>query len=329
MIPNQWYVILESNEVKRSQPIGFTRFGEKLMAWRDSHGKISIMRDRCPHRGVALRVGEIRGDCIECPFHGFQFDTTGKCTVIPANGKSAEPPKAMHATAYPAQEAHGFVYVWYGEPQPEYPPLPFFEVIDDSFSYMTITDLWKCHYSRAIENQLDVVHLPFVHRNTIGRGNQTLVNGPRSILTRGDNDRIELWYDNAVDHGQPPLKPSEMPETDRHPLIQFYFPNLWHNWLGDKLHLLIAFVPIDDATTLMYIRAYQKIMTAPGLRTVFNWINAMGNFVIERQDRRVVITQEPKRADLNIGETLIAGDAPIVQYRRRRRELIEKADVSA
>jgi hypothetical protein len=79
----------------------------------------------------------------------------------------------------------------------------------------------------------------------------------------------------------------------------------------------------------MYIRFYQKIVTVPVLSQIFNAISAVGNFVIERQDRRVVITQEPKRADLNIGETLIQGHAPIIQYRRRRRELIEKAAVSA
>jgi phenylpropionate dioxygenase-like ring-hydroxylating dioxygenase large terminal subunit len=329
MIPNQWYVILESKEVKHGNPIGFMRFGEKLVAWRDAHGKISVMRDLCPHRGVALSVGNIRGDRIECPFHGFQFDTSGRCTLIPANGRNAEPPKAMHISTFYVEEAHGFVYVWYGEPQKEYPPLPFFDVIDDSYSVMTITDRWACHYSRAIENQLDVVHLPFVHRTTIGRGNQTLVNGPRSTLTCGASDLIEMWYDNVVDNGQPPLKPSEMPPTDRHPLIQFYFPNLWHNWLGDKVHAVIAFAPVDDANTLMYIRFYQKVVTVPVLSHIFNWISAVGNLFIERQDRRVVITQEPKRADLNIGETLIVGDAPIVQYRRRRRELIEKATVTA
>jgi phenylpropionate dioxygenase-like ring-hydroxylating dioxygenase large terminal subunit len=329
MIPNQWYVILESKEVKHGKPIGLTRFGEKLVAWRDAQGQLSVMRDLCPHRGVALSAGDIRGDCIECPFHGFQFDTTGRCTLIPANGRNAEPPKAMRATAYHAEEVHGLVYVWYGEPQSSYPPLAFFDTLDDSFSYMTLTDLWKCHYSRAIENQLDVVHLPFVHRNTIGRGNQTLVHGPRSRLIPGDNDRLDLWYDNAVDNGQPPRKPSEMPETGEHPLIQFYFPNIWHNWLGDKMHIFIAFAPIDDANTLMYIRFYQKMVTVPVLSHIFNWISAVGNFFIERQDRRVVITQEPKRADLNIGETLIVGDAPIVQYRRHRRELIEQAAVPA
>jgi len=67
----------------------------------------------------------------------------------------------------------------------------------------------------------------------------------------------------------------------------------------------------------------------PVLRQAFNFLGTMGNLVIERQDKRVVITQEPKRADLGIGEKLIPGDGPIIQYRRRRCELIEKAAVAA
>ncbi len=331
MIPNQWYVILESSEVKRGKPIGFTRFGKQLVAWRDSLGQLSVMCDLCPHRGVALSIATVRGDCIECPFHGFQFDTSGRCTLIPANGRNAEPPKAMHVGTFPAQEAHGFVFVWYGEPQPTYPPLPFFDVIDDSFSYRTAKDHWATHYSRAIENQLDVVHVPFVHRTTIGRGNKTLVNGPLSRLVScpGASDILDIWVRNEVDTGQMPKRVSELPEPGRHPSLQFRFPNIWHNWISDDMHIIVAFVPIDDANTLMYLRSYQRIATAPILRQAFNLLGAVANLVVERQDKRVVITQEPKRADLDIGETPIPGDGPIIQYRRRRRELIETAAAAA
>jgi phenylpropionate dioxygenase-like ring-hydroxylating dioxygenase large terminal subunit len=331
MIPNQWYVILESKEVKPGKPIGLTRFGDKLVAWRDAHGKLSVMRDRCPHRGVALSVGDIRGDCLECPFHGFQFDASGRCTLIPANGQKAEPPKAMHAVTFPAQEAHGFVYAWYGEPQIEYPPLPFFDMIDESFSYKTLKDHWATHYSRAIENQLDVVHLPFIHRTTIGRGHKTIVNGPlsRLISCPGESDLLDVWVNNEVDAGQMPKRASELPPPTRHAFIQFRFPNLWHNWISGDMHIVVAFAPIDDDNTLMYLRYYQRMVTTPVLRQLFNYVGTLGNLVIERQDKRVVITQEPKRADLDIGEKLIPGDGPIIQYRRRRRQLIEQAAVSS
>jgi phenylpropionate dioxygenase-like ring-hydroxylating dioxygenase large terminal subunit len=320
MIPNQWYVILESNQVKPGKPVGVTRMGEKLVLWRDERGQVTCMADLCPHRGVALSIGKLIGDCVECPFHGFRFDISGRCTLIPANGKSATPPKVFQVNrVFATREAHGLIYIWWGEPKDDLPPLPWFDSIDDSFSYSTLCDHWATHYSRAIENQLDVVHLPFVHHNTIGRGNRTLVNGP---LTRVEGDLLELWVYNVLDEGQTPLKASELPEPQRRPFLQFRFPNIWHNWISDDLRILAAFVPVDDENTLMYIRYYQRVVTVPVLRELFNWVGARANLIIERQDRRVVITQRPKRSGLRIGEKMIPGDGPIVDYRRRREELV-------
>jgi phenylpropionate dioxygenase-like ring-hydroxylating dioxygenase large terminal subunit len=324
MIPNQWYAILESNEVKKGKPVGFTRMGKKIVAWRDSQGKLSVMSDKCPHRGVALSVANLNGDCIQCPFHGFEFDTSGACTVIPANGRDAEPPKAMHVKTYPTREEHGFVYLWWGESQDEYPPVPWFESISEEMVYTTLRDHWKCHYSRAIENQLDVVHLPFIHQSTIGRGNRTVVNGPitkEESKGKGDN-LLNVWVYNVADTGQKPIRASEMPEPNRRPFLQFRFPNLWQNWIADSIRIVVAFTPIDDENTLMYLRYYHTTRT-PILRQLVGWMGSAANLVIERQDRRVVITQQPKRADLGIGEILVPGDQPIVVYRKRRRALID------
>ncbi len=325
MIPNQWYAILESSQVPNRRPIGVTRMGEKLVLWRDPQGLVTCMSDLCPHRGVALSKGKLTGGCLECPFHGFQFDTTGACRLIPANGRSAQVPKAFQVHTYPTREAHGFIYIWWGEPRPDLPALPYFDSIPDSASYSTVKDLWHTHYSRAIENQLDVVHLPFIHRSTIGRGNKTLVNGPLSRLVEmeGCSDRMDIWVSNQVDQGQAPLKASEIPIPQRHPSLQFRFPNLWHNWISDQIHLVVAFAPVDDEHTLLYLRMYQTAVRTPGLQRIFDAFGALGNLVIERQDKWVVATQRPYRTSLRMGEKLIPGDGPIVMYRRRREELIK------
>jgi phenylpropionate dioxygenase-like ring-hydroxylating dioxygenase large terminal subunit len=229
------------------------------------------------------------------------------------------------AKAYLAREMHDFIYIWWGEPREEYPPLPDFDYMRDlNFVYSTATDLWHTHYSRAIENQLDVVHVPFVHYNTIGRGNKTVVQGPRYTigeLASGDN-LINIWTNNEVEHGQIPLKPNDIPPTDRHPQLQFRFPNIWHNWIADTFHLFLGFAPIDGEHTKLYLRTYHT-MKIPILRQVMNFFGDQSNIFIERQDRRVVVTQRPVRSELRIGEKLIPGDAPVIEYRRRRQALIE------
>jgi phenylpropionate dioxygenase-like ring-hydroxylating dioxygenase large terminal subunit len=327
MIPNQWYAILESNEVKPGKPVGVRRMGEKLVAWRGPNGALTVMVDQCPHRGVALSAGILKGECIQCPFHGFEYDLNGACKLVPANGRAAEPPKALHVRTYPTREAHGLVYIWWGEPRPDLPPVPWFESIPDTLVYSTLKDHWANHYSRAIENQLDVVHLPFVHHNTIGRGNRTLVNGPiAKEENRWPGDHlINLWVFNDLDQGQKPKKASELPEPTHRPQLQFRFGNLWQNWIADDLRIVLAFAPIDNENTLMYLRYYHSVRI-PVLRQIFGWLGSLGNLVIERQDRRVVITQRPHRPDLGIGEILVQGDSPIVLYRKIRRALIEESE---
>jgi phenylpropionate dioxygenase-like ring-hydroxylating dioxygenase large terminal subunit len=72
MIPNQWYVVMDSSQVK-DRPVGVTRMGEKLVFWRDGAGKVSCLRDKCVHRGVRLSAGQVMDNGrLQCPFHGFE-----------------------------------------------------------------------------------------------------------------------------------------------------------------------------------------------------------------------------------------------------------------
>ena len=105
-------------------------------------------------------------------------------------------PKDFQVMSYPAREAHDFIWVWWGEPQSDYPPLPWFEDLDSGFTYGRDYDLWPVHYSRAIENQLDVFHLPFVHHNTIGRGRRYITDGP---VTELKDNTLKVWVMNRVE----------------------------------------------------------------------------------------------------------------------------------
>ena len=320
MIRDQWYIVLESSEVGR-KPVGLTRMGEKLVFWRNNAGNIHCAVDRCVHRGVALSTGAIVDDHLQCPFHGFEYDPSGSCVHIPANGRGGIIPAAMRLATYPTYEAHGFIWIWWGQGKPPEPPT-FFDNIDNTFFHASVRDPWQAHYSRVIENQLDVVHLPFIHRNTIGRGNRTVVDGP---LVEWKSDKMLCTYVfNRVEDGRSPRKPSELSVKSASSVhLEFIMPNLWQNHISPEVRILAAFVPVDDGHTLLYLRFYQKFLPVPILGKLVARLAMPSNVYIAHEDRRVVITQQPKASGLKIGEVLIQGDLPIIEYRRKRAELIK------
>lgn len=325
MIPKQWYVVMDSTQV-RSKPVGVVRMGEKLVFWRDSSGKVNCLRDKCVHRGVQLSKGKVIGDHIQCPFHGLEYDSSGKVTVIPANSRNAPVPDRFQVLSYPTYEANSFIWIWWGEnPPADLQPPRFFTDIDDSLSYGRAYDHWNAHYSRVIENQLDAAHLPFVHHNTIGRGNRTIVDGP--LLQWLDGDMFYIFIGSRVEDGTPPLKPEQMPTPDpvKDFKLEFIFPNLWQNYLDEKARIIVAFVPVDLENTILYLRFYQKFMRLPMLGNLITRLFTPFNLIITHQDRRVVVTQQPKASALKIGEQLFQADRPIIEYRMRRQELMEKA----
>jgi phenylpropionate dioxygenase-like ring-hydroxylating dioxygenase large terminal subunit len=324
MIRNQWYVLLESDEV-RDRPIGVTRMGEKMVFWRDSSGKVHAAVDKCPHRGVQLSLGEVVDDHLQCPFHGFEYDASGKCVHVPANGRGGVIPATLRLNVYPTYEAHGYIWVWWGQNPPAdlEPPL-FFEDLDDTFYYASAHDPWDAHYSRVIENQLDVVHLPFVHRKTIGRGGRTLVDGPL-VEWRGDK-MLYTYVFNRHDDGTPPRKPSELsPKSATSVHLEFIMPNLWQNYISPDVRIVAAFVPVDETHTLLYLRFYQRFLRLPVLGNLVAKLAMPFNLRVAHEDRRVVVTHQPQISGLKIGEALIQGDLPIIEYRRKREEWQKQA----
>jgi phenylpropionate dioxygenase-like ring-hydroxylating dioxygenase large terminal subunit len=321
MIYNQWYIILESKEVKKHKPLKVKRFNEQFALWRDEVGNVCCIADQCCHRGVSLSCGKIINGKLECPFHGFIYDQSGAVITIPANGKNNPVPKTMQVSSYKTYEAYGFIWLWWGDDDKlEQEPFFFKELKD--FSYSGFKDHWPVHYSRAIENQLDVVHVPFVHKTTIGRGNKTLVNGP--VVIR-EGELITFYVNNVPDDGKSvPLKPDEIKDYQNLFHLQFHYPNSWQNFIADKIRAFAAFVPVDEENTIIYIRYYQNLIKIPLVRGLMNYIGKISSIIILRQDKRVVITQLPRKSELKSDEHLIVGDSPIIEYRKHRQALIER-----
>jgi phenylpropionate dioxygenase-like ring-hydroxylating dioxygenase large terminal subunit len=322
MIYNKWYAVLPSKAVKKGGVLAVKRLNLNLALFRTKDGTLGCLVDQCTHRGAALSLGELSGGCLRCPFHALHFDARGKCVFIPANGKSStEDYTRYNVKAYTVREAHGIIYLWYGDLGMETEALPFFDdQLDDSYAMSELADHWNTHYSRAIENQLDVVHVPVVHYNTIGRGCKTLINGPKHFY---ENGTLVTSANNESDNGQTPKPPGECEIKSTY--LSFKFPNVWLNHIADKIKVMIYFAPVDDANTILYIRFYCKATGFKPLDAFIAFVGKFMNRVIERQDKRVVVTQRPKASVYKSGEKLLRGDGPIILYRRLRDEMKQQS----
>ena len=108
---NAWYVAAWDHEVTRTlQPVQI--LGDRIVLYRTNAGAPVALEDACPHRKLPLSMGQIKGDEIECGYHGLVFNSTGQCTRIPGATKI---PRVLCVRNYPVVSQYGLVWIWMGE----------------------------------------------------------------------------------------------------------------------------------------------------------------------------------------------------------------------
>jgi nitrite reductase/ring-hydroxylating ferredoxin subunit len=116
-----WIALALSRDVPKGSTRAVILRGREFVIWRSESGAIQIWEDRCPHRGMRLSFGFVRGEALNCLYHGWQYGTSGSCQKIPAHPDLAVPP-TIRANAYPTAESGGFIMVSL-DPEPEASPL--------------------------------------------------------------------------------------------------------------------------------------------------------------------------------------------------------------
>ncbi|MEE6504677.1 hypothetical protein FKM82_005291 [Ascaphus truei] len=110
--PNGWFHVLEAHLLRPGEVRNITALGEQIAVYRTNDDKVYVVDAYCPHLGANLAVGgQVVGDCIECPFHGWQFrGEDGKCAKIPYAEKV---PDFAKIKTWPSCEINGMIFVWY------------------------------------------------------------------------------------------------------------------------------------------------------------------------------------------------------------------------
>ena len=182
-----WYPVALSAGLERGTANGTHLFGRELVTWRDGDGAVHVWEDRCPHRGMRLSFGFVRDNRLACLYHGWTYDSAGRCVHIPAHPDQPPPAKAR-VTSYQARLAYDLVWVALGQPQADVPPFP--EWGDPAYRKIFCGPYTVAASGpRIVENFLDMAHFPFVHAGVLGAETHTEV---RDYTVTAKEDGIEV-----------------------------------------------------------------------------------------------------------------------------------------
>ncbi|MBT9314070.1 aromatic ring-hydroxylating dioxygenase subunit alpha [Leptothoe spongobia] len=323
MLQNFWYACEFSHAVT-DQPKQIELWNQKIVLYRDVSGSVVALKDVCPHRGAALSLGKVEGNCIQCPYHGWKFQPDGACTTIPSNPLHVPIPRKAKIPVYSVQEKYGFIWLFWGdlsiENQPPLPTMPDFS--DPAFRTIYVERKANAHYSRVIENLIDPVHAAFLHANSFGGG----IAKALPSITKAKVVMDDFGASLSVDVPQPvsrfwKLVYGEKKRTTNISL-RFCLPNVTFFSVDShfRMRQSYAVIPVNDNTTII------KTIYS---RTLFNFPWADGfirKITIQTflEDKPTLESQRPSVVPNDLAaEIHVAGDAMTVAYRKLRKKSME------
>jgi phthalate 4,5-dioxygenase oxygenase subunit len=246
-----WLPAALSNEVKADgDPVRLMILGEKLIAFRDSSGRVGIMDHRCPHRCASLFVGRNEENGIRCVYHGWKFDVEGNCVDMPSVPARLDFKDKVHAKAYKASERNGLIWVYMGEDQANPPPLPNIEanLIPDS-------KIWclqrQCNWLQALEGDIDTSHVGFLHVGALQAEDLPADSPLRpTVLNRAPEYRVQNAEWGAMYGAYRLGGDGRMSWRAAH--FMFPFWTMTPNILFPTRAIARAWVPMDDTHVMLF-----------------------------------------------------------------------------
>ena len=264
-LKNAWYVAALSSAIGRTLT-AMRILGEAIVVYRTQDGTPAALEDACPHRKLPLSMGRIKGDAVECGYHGLTFDCSGQC--IDAATQERIPPFAR-VRSYPVRDQYGLLWIWMGATDKPLPAVFELEHHDNPAWNITGGDslLCKCNYLWLVDNLLDPSHVAWVHRTSFGGGGTD--NTPLQVADDAAGVVCSRWI-----NGQPP-PPFYAPLVkfeglaDRYQHYEVRFPSLAINKGiyvpagkggpgmvdGTDTYRMVSYnflTPVDEDTTLYF-----------------------------------------------------------------------------
>ncbi len=186
-VNNMWYYAFPADKVRKGQTIAKVMLGQPIMVGRDKDDKVFALLNICPHQGVPLTSGDFDGKEVECPFHGWKFDTAGVCTEIP----SLLPDQKLNICkiktgAFPCKEVQGSIWVYFGDKQDDLPEVPYAPGLDEYvYDKTTTTMVIPTHIDFAVAALIDTAHVPYVHKSWWWRSKRSMSEKTKRYIPDG------------------------------------------------------------------------------------------------------------------------------------------------
>lgn len=332
-----WQPVVLSEELT-DLPKSIRILGEDLVAFRDGNGRTGLVDRHCAHRGTSLEYGKIENDGIRCCFHGWLFDTEGRCLEQPA-----EPPKStskdrVRQPWYPTHEFGGLVFAYMGPPERK-PEFPEFDILNEDgmvlTAYRNISrgSVAECNWLQIQENAMDPVHTAFLHQS---------INVSHFTDLFGDHGEWNIDYEETP-LGMKYVRTSKFADGRQYTRVaENFVPNARSipdpyfasdETTREKSRLIGWWVPVDNTHTIgFHIEALPVVDGKPG-----------SSLLAKGEEGRVSATQAPRRsyeetqrdpddreAQVSQGpiaihamEHLATSDKGVVLFRRRLKEALE------
>jgi phthalate 4,5-dioxygenase oxygenase subunit len=179
-------------------PVRVQLMGEKLVAFRDSDGRIGIIEEFCAHRGVSLWFGRNEECGLRCPYHGWKYDVTGQCVDLPSEAEETGMRKKIKLKSYPSIEQGGVIWIYMGPPEarPE-PPALEWALVPPERCFIS-KRFQECNYLQAMEGGIDSSHVSFLHSGELNT--DPLFKGSRGNVYN-ERDRMPVFDVTEFDGG--------------------------------------------------------------------------------------------------------------------------------
>lgn len=298
---NVWTPVALSSDLRRDKPFGVEVAGTKVALFRDGEGRPAAVLDQCPHRGVALSLGKVKGGKLECPFHGWQLDGSAAVCHVPWNPDAKL--ASLRGVAFPARELGGQVWLYTAPVErPPTEPAVHERLLDKGVRVSGFAVEWETHWTRAMENMLDWPHLPFIHQKTIGKSMVGRAGARMDVAweERPWGAHTHIAIDGKAEPGSLDLRwPNQM--------------NLHIPIPGKLLMMLVACVPINEHRTRMLMIMARDFLTSRLFDPFFHRTNAR----IALEDKAVVESSFPAVVPPAGEERSVRTDAPTLAFRKR------------